>query len=339
MLSLEGGESTLGLGTQAVTYCVVPGELAPRLHELLSDHFRDEAGVEVVVERRGAERRSGRERRGGDGEAPSAGERRKVRGAAGRRAGERRASVGEVEPPALPRKARRHADELRFVRRMEPSGQKLEDRDTARVVARVQAGDREAFSIIYKRYFSRVFGYLRVVLNDPHGAEDAAQEVFAKVLAALPKYKAGSKPFRAWLFRIVRNQAISELRAGGREDLLAPEEMDERIERAADAEEPDLPVLDWITDRDLAIFVERLTIQQRQVLLLRYQMGMRSHEIAEVLSMEASQVRGLQRRAVDFLRERMVAIGREPKGVRRPEMQRFRKQAQVLRNRRFALDP
>jgi RNA polymerase sigma-70 factor (ECF subfamily) len=293
----------------------------------------------VVVERRDGERRSGGERRDGDDKARAKGERRRVRSAAGRRVAERRATVGDVEPPQLPRRARRHAAELRFVRRMEPSGQKLEDRDTARVVARYQAGDREAYAILYKRYFSRVFGYLRVVLNNPHDAEDAAQEVFANVLAALPKYKAGSRPFRAWLFRIVRNQALDELRAGGREDLLAPEDLDEARERTGEVEEPDLPVLDWITDRDLSIFVERLTLQQRQVLLLRYLMGMRSEEIAETLGITAPQVRGLQRRAVDFLRERMVAIGREPKGVRRPEMQRFRKQAQVLRNRRFALDP
>lgn len=339
MLSLEGGESALA-ATRQITYVIVPAKLAPRLHEALSEHFSTLPGYEVVIERRGgAERRSGRERRAGNGKAPARGERRGIPDKSGRRVAERRSTVTDVPPPELPRRARRFTGELRFVRRMEPSTQKLEDSDTARAVARFQAGDREAFSLIYTRYFSRVYSYLRVALNSSHDAEDAAQEVFAKVLTGLPRYRRQEQPFRAWLFTIVRNEAISRLRKSGREELLAPDELDERREVSSEPEEPQLPVLDWITDRDLGIFVERLTLQQRQVLLLRYLMDMRSEEIADVMGIQASQVRGIQRRAVDFLRERMVAIGREPKGVRRPEMQRFRKQAQVLRHRRFALDP
>jgi hypothetical protein len=38
-------------------YCVIPEALAPELFDKLTDYYRDEPGVEVIVERRKQERR------------------------------------------------------------------------------------------------------------------------------------------------------------------------------------------------------------------------------------------------------------------------------------------
>jgi hypothetical protein len=38
-------------------YCVIPEALAPELLDKLTDYYRDEPGVEVIVERRKQERR------------------------------------------------------------------------------------------------------------------------------------------------------------------------------------------------------------------------------------------------------------------------------------------
>jgi hypothetical protein len=40
-------------------YCVVPKELADELYEKLSSYYSDDPNVEVIVDRREAERRSG----------------------------------------------------------------------------------------------------------------------------------------------------------------------------------------------------------------------------------------------------------------------------------------
>ena len=39
-------------------YCVIPEPLAPELYDKLSDYYRDDPGVEVIVERRKSERRN-----------------------------------------------------------------------------------------------------------------------------------------------------------------------------------------------------------------------------------------------------------------------------------------
>ena len=51
-------------GEGSTVYCLVPPDL-PKLHDILSRHFRDEPGVEVLLERRSGERRSGEDRRVG----------------------------------------------------------------------------------------------------------------------------------------------------------------------------------------------------------------------------------------------------------------------------------
>jgi hypothetical protein len=38
-------------------YCVVPQELAPELYEKLADYYADDPNVEVIIDRRKAERR------------------------------------------------------------------------------------------------------------------------------------------------------------------------------------------------------------------------------------------------------------------------------------------
>jgi RNA polymerase sigma-70 factor (ECF subfamily) len=324
---------------RAITYCIVPEELADRLHELLRAHFADQA-VEVVVEQRWRGRRRAGERRQEDaaGRRELTEERRRIRGEGGRRVADRRATAISVEPLLLPRKARAHADRLAFVEVLEPSEQQLEDRDTGRLVACIQAGAHEEFSELYRRYFDRVYSYLLVMLSDAHRAEDATQQVFLRVLETLPHYERRSQPFRAWLFVLVRNHAIDHLRQMHRMAPVEREELDRRSEEAGKDAEPELPVLDWISDRELTMFIERLPLSQRQVLVLRYMLDLSTDEIAVALSRSPTDVRKLNERALAFLRQRLTAVGREPReSVARSPWLRRGTQLRVIRSRRWAL--
>jgi RNA polymerase sigma-70 factor (ECF subfamily) len=324
---------------RAIVYCIVPRDLAPKLHEPLRRHFHADPETVVVVERRTGERRSRLERRGdGDG-VPGASarrrDRRRVHARGGRRAGERRASAMPVDPPPLPRRARAHAARLVFVERLEPSTQAAEDRDTARLLARIQAGESERFADLYVRYFDRVYRYLHVVLRDPDEAEDATQQVFTQVFEALPRYRNHGTPFRGWLFTIVRNHALNQLRREGRLELMDPAELARLT--AEDQEPADVSALDWITDAELTMLMERLPLAQRQVLLLRFMLDLSHEEIAAILGRSPSQVRMQQSRALRFLHARLVSLGRASSRSERAGLVRHPRQAYVLRGRRFAL--
>jgi len=269
---------------RGVIYCVLRPELADELHDELREFFRDRANVEVIVERRRlADRRS-----------------------AGSRRGERRTDVARADPPALPPAAMAHRDRIPFVARLEPSTLQLEDRDTARLVRQIQAGEPELFAKLYTRHFDRVYAYLTIALRDTHEAEDATQDVFARVCVALPRYEERGSPFRGWLFQIVRNTAIDRLRRRARSAVPFPDDLLEHVaERsgAADATE-------WLGDRSWLNVIESLPLPQRQVIALRYVMGLPGREAAAVLGRSPAGERQLHHRAMISLREVMGGSGR-----------------------------
>jgi RNA polymerase sigma-70 factor (ECF subfamily) len=287
-------------------YCIVPRGLAPRAQERLRRSLSDDEECEVIVERRCADRRRGVERRqtGGAPPVPPL-ERRRIRSWTGRRCGERRAALLPVRGRRLPRAAQQFADRVKLMERVEPPEQALDDADAARVVTRVQAGDTEAFADLYLRYFDRLWGYMRLALRNPDEAEDATQHVFMKVLEALPAYERRGQPFRAWLFRIARNHAVDRLRDRGRIDVEEPA----RLELRAGGGES--RSLDWLSDHDMLVFIERLPLTQRQVLVLRYMLDLTTREIAEVLDRSQASIRQLQSRALRRLESQVGVLGVE----------------------------
>jgi RNA polymerase sigma-70 factor (ECF subfamily) len=220
-----------------------------------------------------------------------------------------------------------------------------EDEDTARLVVEFQAGDKEAFAPLYERYFDRVYGYLRVLFNNRDEAEETAQQAWTQVFAALPKYERRRQPFRAWLFVVVRNTALRRLTEMGRIEPMDAAELDRyREEEAVPADDALLAALNWITDPDLTLFIERLPVVQRQILLMRFMLDMSHRQVAKVLNRSEDDVRALQYRALTFLRTRLKALeerleakqGITDGGDRTP-MQRVPDKQNVLRARRYSL--
>jgi RNA polymerase sigma-70 factor (ECF subfamily) len=290
-----------GPSTRHVTYCLVPEELAAELHELLRREFRRDRDIEVVVERRAADRRAAADRRGLS--APDdTGERRAIRSAAGRRAGERRARSVSVDPPRpLPPAAATYGDRLQFVERVEPLGEYLEDQDSNRLVARAQGGDHEAFGLLYRRYFDRVYGYLQVALAAPAQAEEATQETFAAALDGLPDYAASDAwPFRAWLFEhatLIAARRLAE--ASGIGALDAARLARRRAANAAD--DPHQGAMDKLGDRELLAVLETLPSDQRQVVMLRYMVCLTNREIAAVMHVAPHEVSAVHYQALGVL--------------------------------------
>ena len=93
-------------------------------------------------------------------------------------------------------------------------------RDTAPIattdedlVTQLQAGAADpAVTELEQRYGARIFHFVQGMVRDPHLAQDVTQEVFEKVLRKHDLYRPGTN-FRAWLFEVARNQALSALRA------------------------------------------------------------------------------------------------------------------------------
>ena len=75
--------------------------------------------------------------------------------------------------------------------------------------------DQEAFQKLIDKYHARVHRYILGFVKDDSVADDVTQEVFIKVFLKHNLYEPGTH-FRAWLFEVARNQALSALRRNRR---------------------------------------------------------------------------------------------------------------------------
>ena len=83
--------------------------------------------------------------------------------------------------------------------------------DLVALVARAKRGDREAYTLLYRRYLDDVYRFALVRLGDREAAEDAVQNIFVRALTALPSCQENAA-FVGWLFAIARNVVTDQLR-------------------------------------------------------------------------------------------------------------------------------
>jgi RNA polymerase sigma-70 factor (ECF subfamily) len=290
-----------GSPTGHITYCIVPADLAGELHDVLWRHFARDPSVEVVVERRGENRRSESRRRDS---GPMTFERRYVQAPEGRRVGDQRAPSLAVDAQAeLPHQAAPYAARLGFVERFAPAPEYLEDQDSARLVIRVQGGDFDAFAQLYERYFDRVYTYLRLGLGDAAAAEAGAQDTFVAILDDLPSVTLSTeRPFRAWLFQRAGEAAAEVLAGSGR---FSDEDRKQLAHRRAAqaADEPVIRAMGRLGDRELLGALAALPADLRQAVTLKYMLALSSRQIANVLGCSADEARVLYYRGRGFLSE------------------------------------
>jgi RNA polymerase sigma-70 factor (ECF subfamily) len=79
------------------------------------------------------------------------------------------------------------------------------------LVGRARAGDPVAFERLFERYHAPILNYLHRMVGDRALAEDLTQDAFVKAYRALPNTRP-DLAFKAWLYRIATNTAISHLR-------------------------------------------------------------------------------------------------------------------------------
>jgi len=85
----------------------------------------------------------------------------------------------------------------------------------AELVARVQAGDKQAFDLLVLKYQRKIMRLLSRMIRDQAEVEDVAQEAFIKAYRALPQFR-GDSAFYTWLYRIAINTARNWLSSNSR---------------------------------------------------------------------------------------------------------------------------
>src|SRR5580658_7391954 len=156
----------------------------------------------------------------------------------------------------------------------------------------------DGFGSLLEKEIPRLRRYARALTRDGIRADDLVQSCLVRALAKSHLWQPGTD-LRAWLFTILHNQHVNEVRRAVREGINVPVEDVAPVLTVPSNQGASLQL------RDLDRAMARLPEEQRQVLLLVGLEGMRYEEVALVLDVPVGTVRSRLSRGRDMLRHLM----------------------------------
>lgn len=149
--------------------------------------------------------------------------------------------------------------------------------DQRSLIQGAAGGDHEAFDGLVRFASNRLYGIAWRILRDQYLAEDALQQALISIWNELPRLRDPDR-FDAWTYRVIVRAATAEARKAGRggpTSTLLPDDAD--ASRAPDDYRA-------VADRDaIERGFDRITPEQRAVLVLQHYAGLSQAEIADVL--------------------------------------------------------
>ncbi len=197
---------------------------------------------------------------------------------------------------------------------MATAEEKQDQLETEReLVERVLAGEQGSFAELVRRFQNMVFNLAYNFLGNMQEAEDLSQEVFLKVYRSLGTFRRAST-LKTWIYRITSNMALNRIKwlrrrgrnrqvsidAGFNQDLPP---MAESLPN--DAPGPDKQVHGAQIRKRLMESLERLSDEQKAVVILRDIEGLSYEEIAVTLVINIGTVKSRLARGRANLQEMM----------------------------------
>jgi RNA polymerase sigma-70 factor (ECF subfamily) len=181
------------------------------------------------------------------------------------------------------------------------------------LLERAARGDKDAFTLLYRRYERPVFGVLLRLAGQRALAEEWLQESFTRVWLAAATHDPARGAVRPWIYAIAVNTARSELsRKRHRTRHVSIEDMALDIPDAHAGEPPLAERLDGEKQADvLAAALRELPDYLREVVVLRCSRELSFAEIAAVTGAPQGTLKSRFHRAVAALRARVGR--REPR--------------------------
>jgi RNA polymerase sigma factor (sigma-70 family) len=194
-----------------------------------------------------------------------------------------------------------------------PSGSSTGD---ASLVDCALKGDTSAYDQLIERHWDVVAAIAAARLGSTESSEDLAQEVFLRAFLSLRQLQEKDK-FGSWVSRMARNLAIDWFRRGRvRSKLISTVPLDETpleqitMQQASPREELEQSE----RNRLLKAALEKLTPEDRELVVLHHQEGLSQTEIAERLGVNKSTVNRRLAKALEMLKGELTTtiLGEKP---------------------------
>ena len=175
------------------------------------------------------------------------------------------------------------------------AGQSLTDE--AIVIRIVGQKDSNAFGLLYDRYANKVFAKCYSFTHDRPLAEDLAHDIFLRVYLKLGEFR-GEAKFSTWLYSVTYHACVEYKRKDTKLTKDQAAYLAEQDVCHATEAESEAALLD-IQIEQLKIVLERISPEEKALLLMKYQDGMSVEELMVLTDAKESAVKMRLKRAKD----------------------------------------
>ena len=167
----------------------------------------------------------------------------------------------------------------------------------AESVRLAQAGDRVAFAHLVRRHQGGVHRFIMRMLGSHEEALELTQETFIKAWHALPRWQPQAQ-FKTWIYRIASNTAMDALR---RRKIVEMVPLEEDYDAPSQGAGPEVQFESRQRLGALESALAALSLEQREVILLREIEGLSYAEIGAALDLQEGTVKSRLARAREAL--------------------------------------
>ncbi|MEO3777033.1 ECF subfamily RNA polymerase sigma factor, BldN family [Micromonospora sp. B11E3] len=180
------------------------------------------------------------------------------------------------------------------------------------LVERAQAGEAEAFGLLYDRYVDTVFRFVYFRVGNRQLAEDLTSDTFLRALKRIGSFTWQGRDLGAWLVTIARNLVADHFKSGRyRLEVTTGDVLDADREDRGPEGSPEAAVVEHITNVALLTAVKQLNPEQQECIVLRFLQGFSVAETARAMGKNEGAIKALQYRAVRAL-ARLLPDGFQP---------------------------
>lgn len=179
------------------------------------------------------------------------------------------------------------------------------DEAEAILIKRCQSGCQESFDLLYRKYRPAALQVARSVMGNEPDAEDAVQEIFARVLGRIGQFRYEAS-FASWLKVLAVNVCRDMLRKKNRHPTESLEALNANGEARINTRTSSISQEEELIMKELLENLQEkiglLKKQHQRLIVLRYIDGLSYKKIAELLGCSQSQVKSRLHQARKKLR-------------------------------------
>ncbi len=173
------------------------------------------------------------------------------------------------------------------------------------LISGIAGKEEAALSALYDATTSRVFALALRITGQRNDAEEVTEDVYLQVWQRAGAYDPNRGKIMTWLYTICRSRAIDVLRRRNPAEICLSSEMP--CEDADTAADP-LDALCGLEEHNLVrAALKALSANERQMLVLSYFKGFSHQEIADYTATPLGTVKTVLRRAMQLMKEQLMA--------------------------------